>query len=213
MGLTADHNVTDATVTQWAELSDALATAFHNAPVFGWLLPNPSTRTAALRRFFAIETRHIVLPRRRSTGATPTATGQALGAALVLPPERWRTPLRVQAAHAPSYLRVFRQRLPRALGVLATLERHHPHRPHYYLPYIGVRPDAQGRGLGTALLTPVLERCDREDLPAYLEASSPDNARLYRRLGFTTQEVLRPLGSPPIELMIRNPRAAAPPRS
>jgi hypothetical protein len=26
-----------------------------------------------------------------------------------------------------------------------------------------------------------------------------------RRLGFTTLETIRPLGSPPIELMIRNP--------
>jgi GNAT superfamily N-acetyltransferase len=84
-------------------------------------------------------------------------------------------------------------------------ERRHPRQRHYYLPYIGVRPAAQGRGLGTALLQPVLERCDRERLPAYLEASSPDNARLYRRLGFTTLETIRPLGSPPIELMIRNP--------
>jgi hypothetical protein len=50
----------------------------------------------------------------------------------------------------------------------------------------------------------VLERCDREDLPAYLEGSDPDNARLYRRLGFTTQQLLRLLGSPPTELMIHN---------
>lgn len=99
------------------------------------------------------------------------------------------------------------------MGTLTILERRHPRQRHYYLPYIGVRPAAQGRGLGTGLLAPVLERCDRERLPAYLEASSPDNARLYRRLGFTTREIIRPLGSPPIELMIRDPgTAAAPPR-
>jgi hypothetical protein len=53
----------------------------------------------------------------------------------------------------------------------------------------------------------MLDRCDREGLPAYLEASSPDNARLYRRLGFTSLEVVRPLGAPPLELMIRTPGA------
>jgi GNAT superfamily N-acetyltransferase len=128
----------------------------------------------------------------------------------VLPPGQWRTPLRVQALHPLAYLRIFGRRLPHALGVLTALERRHPRQPHHYLPYIGVRPDAHGHGLGTALLEPLLQRCDHEGLPAYLEASSPDNARLYRRVGFTTQELVQPLGAPPIELMIRNP---ATPRS
>jgi GNAT superfamily N-acetyltransferase len=28
----------------------------------------------------------------------------------------------------------------------------HPEEPHWYLPWIGVRPEAQGRGVGSALL-------------------------------------------------------------
>lgn len=51
------------------------------------------------------------------------------------------------------------------------------------------------------------ELSDREGVPAYLEASCPDNARLYRRLGFRTLEIVRPLGSPPLELMLREPSA------
>lgn len=31
----------------------------------------------------------------------------------------------------------------------------------------------------------VLERCDRDGVPAYLEASSARSRRLYERLGFT----------------------------
>jgi GNAT superfamily N-acetyltransferase len=209
MDASAGRHVSAAAQSQWRELSLVLAAAFHDDPVLGWLLPEGPGRAAALRRFFEIETRHVVLPHRDSgttfaADQSPTKQ-EALGAALVLPPGQWRTPLRVQAVHAPGYLRIFRQALPRALGVLLALERHHPREPHYYLPYIGVRPDAQGRGLGTALLRPVLERCDREGVPAYLEASCPDNARLYRRLGFRTLELIRPLGSPPLELMLRGP--------
>ena len=212
MSLTAGHGIGTAEPARWRELSAALAEAFHDDPVFSWLLPDGATRTAALRRFFAIETRHIALRHRQST--TTAGTGEAAGAALILPPGQWRTPVRVQALHAPGYQRAFGRQLPRALGTLTILERRHPRHRHYYLAYIGVRPSAQGRGLGTALLQPLLDRCDREQLPAYLEASSPGNARLYRRLGFTTREIIRPLGSPPIELMIRNPgTAAAPPAS
>ena len=43
---------------------------------------------------------------------------------------------------------------------------------------MGFEPEWQGRGLSTALLRPVLERCDDEKLPAYLEASSPRNRAL-----------------------------------
>ncbi len=77
--------------------------------------------------------------------------------------------------------------------------------PHHYLPYIGVAPEAQGRGLGSALMRPILDRCDEERLPAYLEATSERNAALYERLGFE----LRAGGSPPLWLMVRPPGGAA----
>ncbi|GAA2319032.1 GNAT family N-acetyltransferase [Streptomyces kunmingensis] len=57
-------------------------------------------------------------------------------------------------------------------------------RAHVYLWMIGVRPSRQGEGLGSALMAPVLERCDREGLPAYLEASNARSRALYERLGF-----------------------------
>ncbi|WP_399888698.1 GNAT family N-acetyltransferase [Streptomyces sp. BBFR51] len=57
-------------------------------------------------------------------------------------------------------------------------------RAHEYLWMIGVAPDRQGEGLGTALIESVLDRCDREGLPAYLEASSDRGRVLYERLGF-----------------------------
>ncbi|MBA2944463.1 GNAT family N-acetyltransferase [Streptomyces himalayensis] len=57
-------------------------------------------------------------------------------------------------------------------------------RAHEYLLLIAVTPERQGEGLGTALIESVLDRCDREGLPAYLEASSARSRRLYERLGF-----------------------------
>ena len=69
-----------------------------------------------------------------------------------------------------------------------------------------MRPAAQGRGLGTALVRPMLERCDREGRPAYLEATTPRNRALYERLGFALVEEMRfPQDGPPLWRMWREP--------
>lgn len=187
----------------WEQAAEVLADAFFTDPVFGWLLPDPRRRTDALRQYFAIAARDVVL--RHPGSISAVATGGTLGAALVLPPGQWRTPVRVEARHAVSYGRIFGRRLGHALGALMAAERAHPRFAHYYLPYIGVTGAARGLGIGSALLTDLTRRCDAEGLPAYLEASSPDNARLYRRHGFVTLRQIRPLGAPPIELMLRRP--------
>ncbi|MYR62460.1 GNAT family N-acetyltransferase [Streptomyces sp. SID625] len=74
---------------------------------------------------------------------------------------------------------------PRVEEIVRLLDARHPAgRAHEYLWMIAVAPDRQGAGLGGALVRHVLDRCDREGLPAYLEASSPRSTRLYERLGF-----------------------------
>lgn len=64
-------------------------------------------------------------------------------------------------------------------------EGHPAGRAHEYLWMIAVAPARQGEGLGAALIRHVLERCDREGLPAYLEASSERSTKLYERLGYS----------------------------
>jgi GNAT superfamily N-acetyltransferase len=154
-----------------------------------------------LRRFFELELRHVALTR----GCAWTSSALS-GAALCLPPGAWRLPTRVLFAQGPTFARAFGARLPRAAGLLSTIERRHIREPHYYFAYVGVSPEAQGQGLGTALMRPTLDRCDEEGLPAYLEASSERNAALYECLGFEMKLELRFAGSPPLRLMLRPPR-------
>src|SRR5438105_222853 len=90
-----------------------------------------------------------------------------------------------------------------ASGLPNAIEATHPHERHYYLPVIGIRPEGQGRGFGSALLRPILARCDRERLPAYLEASSTRNRALYERRGFVVVEEMRVSDSPPLWRMWR----------
>jgi GNAT superfamily N-acetyltransferase len=75
--------------------------------------------------------------------------------------------------------------------LMERMERSHPEAPHWYLPLIGVIPKAHRRGLGTALLQPVLGDCDRNGTIAYLEATSWTSARLYERFGFQVTAEIR----------------------
>ena len=50
-------------------------------------------------------------------------------------------------------------------------EKKHPTQPHWYLGILGTDTVHQGKGVGSALMQPILERCDAEGLPAYLESS------------------------------------------
>jgi GNAT superfamily N-acetyltransferase len=85
------------------------------------------------------------------------------------------------------------------------MELRHPRAPQYYVLVVGVVPELQGRGLGSALMRPTLDHCDEVGLPAYLEASSERSAALYERLGFRCHRELRLGGSPPLRLMTRPP--------
>jgi GNAT superfamily N-acetyltransferase len=163
-----------ATLAEVTPLAAALAAAFEDDPIFGWLLP-AGRRYDRLLRFFTLELRDVVLPA-GSVWMSPDASG----ACLELPPGRWRMPLRTQALHAPRFAAVFGRSLPRALVTITRMERGHLREPHLYVPYIGVAPDAQGAGLGTKLLRRTLDRADAEGLPTYLEATSEKERRPLR---------------------------------
>ncbi|HEY0278835.1 MAG TPA: GNAT family N-acetyltransferase [Solirubrobacterales bacterium] len=174
-------------------LARALAAAFEDDPIFGWLLRDERRRPDKLLRFFILELESVVLP-----SGTAWMTPEASGACLELPPGEWRMPLRTQALHAPQFAAVFGRSLPRALITITQMERKHLREPHFYVPYVGVAPAGQGAGLGTKLLRKTLERADAAGLPTYLEATSERNAALYERLGFEHLGPFTVLGSPPL---------------
>ena len=57
---------------------------------------------------------------------------------------------------------------------------------HYdwYLFNLSVRKDAQGKGLASKLMRPMLQFCDDERMVAYLETNKEANVGLYRHYGF-----------------------------
>jgi GNAT superfamily N-acetyltransferase len=182
--------------------AEALALSFVDDPGWGHLLPNAETRGERLLEFFTAEIANVV-PRYRELWVTDDGSAAALWGR----PGGWQVPLVRTARPARSMARVFDRRLGLATWSQLRFERKHPARPdHWYLHYIGVEPRRQGRGLGAALLTPVLRLCDETRTPAYLEASSERNSFLYERHGFALTETFpMPLGGPAIREMWRDP--------
>ena len=82
----------------------------------------------------------------------------------------------------------------------------HPREAHWHLPLVGVDPAHQRKGIGAALLTPVLNACDRQKVLAYLEATSPLNVPLYERHGFEALGSIQVADAPPVVPMLRKPK-------
>jgi GNAT superfamily N-acetyltransferase len=62
----------------------------------------------------------------------------------------------------------------------------------------------QGKGLGSALMQPILELCEREGIPAYLETETESNVGFYSRKGFTVrQEIYTSDGKSKVWTMLR----------
>jgi len=183
-----------------APLAASLARAFLDDPVMAHLIPDEASRRARVTTYFEAALTNQHLPH----GACFTDTDRA-GGALWDPPGHWRMGFGQMVKGAPKMIGAFGRYLPRALRALSTVERQHPRGEHWYLAVLGTDPVHQGKGLGSALLRPILDRCDRDGTGAYLESSKYRNIAFYHRHGFTvTGEISLP-GGPTVWSMWRDP--------
>jgi GNAT superfamily N-acetyltransferase len=193
-----------ATSDDLPAMADALAQAFHDDPMMQWLFGDQAPRPMRYSRpFFLHEgARHLRHHEVFTIDGVP-------GAAYWDPPGQWKTGWLDVLRTAPLMLRGMGTRSLNALRGLGRMEAMHARQPaeHHYLAVLGTRPDRQGTGVGSALMAPVLERCDAEGIGAYLESSKEANIPFYRRHGFeVVGEVEFPSG-PKLWPMWRDPQA------
>lgn len=161
-----------------AQLTHSIALAFASDPLTRWLAGGGDALRVS-RRFFQAE---YAVARRYNLIYTDE---ERSGTAIWLPPGK-RLGLRdslAQAWYLAGAVRITRQAAAQ-LRLFFTLEQVRPSAPHYYLRLLGVRPERQGQGLGSALIRPVLEQCDQQHTPAYLETETEANVRYYQKHGF-----------------------------
>lgn len=185
------------------QLVEVLSTAFADDPVFLYMFPPDVTRREArLRGFFQLE-----VPRSARLGGA-WRTDDGAGAAIWYPPGQWQASPWQGLLQMPAWMRVFGRQLALAGRALMTMQAQHPHQPHWYLYYLATRPSHQGTGIGSALLRPILRRCDDQRLPAYLEATSQRNRALYLRHGFVDRDAYALPNGPTLYPMWREPHTA-----
>jgi GNAT superfamily N-acetyltransferase len=186
-------------------LAGMLARAFMDDPVASWSCGPERLRPAVLERFQAARLKQLL------SHEEVWSSEDLDCAALWAPPGHAHTTPRqdIELARCLAHPRLV-WRLPLVAKGLLEIQRNHPtHEPHWYLAVLGTDPSAQGRGLGSAALAPVLERCDADGVAAYLESSKERNIDFYARHGFRVTGELRLPRGPSLWPMWRDPRPAA----
>ena len=76
----------------------------------------------------------------------------------------------------------------------------------WYLYNLSIKKEAQGKGIASKLMRPMLQFCDDERMVAYLETNKEENVGLYRHYGFDLmKEELIPKSSVMHYAMVRKP--------
>lgn len=198
----SDAQANAATVT--------LARSFHDDPLFNFLIPDPLSQARAALTFMGSAIADA-LPFGEIWVARAETDGALAAVAAWLPPGRyprgaWRE-TRYISRDMRSVVRLGNRFLP---GTRLQTAMQRTHRrvgvPHWYLMLLGADPVFRRRGAGTALLQPVLARCDRDGVPAYLETQKEENVPWYHRFGFEVMEQITVRAAPPMWAMRREPR-------
>jgi ribosomal protein S18 acetylase RimI-like enzyme len=187
-----------------------LARAFHDDPLFNFMVPNRLSQARALLTFM----HSLIADARQFDEIWLAHSGSSVaGAAVWLPPGAYPRGSRRETIGLLRDVRSVPRlgaRTLRSVRLQSALQRAH-HRvsePHWYLSLLGADPSFQRRGAGTALLEPVLERCDADHTVAYLETQKEENLAWYHRSGFEVDDEIRARGCPPMWAMRREPTKA-----
>ena len=182
-------------------LSDVLQAAFWDDPVMSWIVPDEAHRSRRIAKLFRVvlEAHYISM---RTVWTTPDQVGGALWA----PPGHWKLSQWEIFRAGPGLALMLGLRAMPAMRFLDRVDRQHPREPHWYLGVLGTSPAHQGEGVGSTLMQPVLERCDRDGLPAYLESSKDTNIPFYARHGFEVTGEITAKNGPTLWPMWREPR-------
>jgi ribosomal protein S18 acetylase RimI-like enzyme len=195
------------------QLARTLGSAFVDDPLF--LFTHGGPRPDIMQRNTAFFRAALGVELSKPPGRTVTHVSADGGCVAVWHEVgQWKSTAGEAARLLPGCVRAFGlRRLWGVMKFMKAVERKHPDGPpHVHLQFLGTAAGSQGRGLGSAVISKMLARCDDQGLDAYLESSNVKNVPFYERHGFEILEQPMaglPAGAPPMTAMWRKPRPAA----
>ena len=161
----------------------AMSAAFFDDSASAYLWPDPAERADGLRWYYG-----ALVPRLGFDAGRVYVATDGAGQSVWIAPGRGITALAAVRAGALGFVPRFgigaAFRLKRLADTIDALRDAAAPPGHWYLLLLGVEPDAQGTGLGRALMAPLLAEADAAGRAVYLETSTPSNLPYYRRHGF-----------------------------
>lgn len=171
------------------QLADVLTQAFHGYAWTQWTVPM-ERHQERVRELQQLYLEHVAHPH----GMVWTVKDRSAAAAFIpadvpVPPVAGR----IAELHG--------NRLPALTEADQLLEGHRPDHD-WVLATVGVAPQSQGRGLGSAVVMAGLSYIDEQDGSCLVETSDPNNLPFYSGLGFETVDVVKTAG-PFVWIMLR----------
>jgi hypothetical protein len=174
-----------AQVTDRERVVNMLTPCFDDNKSVNYIIPQDHHRTKRIARLMEYSFDYCQL------FGEVYLSGGGQACAMVMYPRKVKTSLRsiwldlrlIVQCVGPANLR-------KALKREAAIKKLHPRGGFCYLWFIGVSPEVQRKGIGSSLLEELLEQCDREGLPVYLETSVEGNLPWYAKWGFTVYQEL-----------------------
>jgi GNAT superfamily N-acetyltransferase len=162
-----------------------LEEAFFDDPLCVYTFPDPETRKDLFSWYFT----HYVR-QESALGNVSLPDGQLNGVAVWMPPheDASMTQRSNPDEIEQKFVKEAYQRFTGAFKYFEAVHRQIIQDPHWYLELLGVAPHCQRQGIGKALLTPVLQRADKERLPCYLETFTHKNVPFYEQSNFHVVE-------------------------
>lgn len=81
-------------------------------------------------------------------------------------------------------------RAGKAMSRESAIKSNYPKQPIYYLWFLGVLNSDQNKGIGSQLLSEIIQDSEKQQKPIYLETSTLKNLPWYKKFGFTIYKEL-----------------------
>ncbi len=188
-----NHTIEKLTRPNLLCAAKALTNAFLNDPLQQYVFPDEAERKEKSIPHFSAVLQYGLL-----FGEVYTANNSEGAVVWLKPGETLLTPEKAeQSGLADLPQTIGEAPFNRFISVLDYADQFHKQdmkEEHWYTMVLGVDPTYQGKGYGSALLSPILNEAKTKNIPVYLETAQQKNVSFYKHMGFVViREVIEPV--------------------